>query len=235
MHRTLDIHPNDHSGDSDVTTSSRIGAQLFAAAIEFFGLMALLVLVVVVVRLDVLVLSDTISEDSVTETLHVALTLCTGLIFVHGAVRHPQARAYLICVATMCGLIVIRENDHLLDHVWHGFWKLPALALGLTGLALVLRFKGTLAVPFLQHFQTRSGTFMYCGFLLLVVFSRLFGTGALWEPVMGAAYDPRIKSIIQEGLELLGGGLIAYGAILGIFQRFGLDMDLHLYAGDRTH
>lgn len=229
MQKTALIAPH----DTDAVVTSRIGTQLFAAAIEFFGLMALLVLVVMVVRLDVLVLSDTISEDSVTETLHVILTLCTGLIFVQGAIRNPQARAYLICVATMCGLIVIRENDHFLDQIWHGFWKWPALALGLTGLSLVLRFKGTLAVPLLQHFQTRSGTFMYCGFLLLVVFSRLFGTGALWEPVMGAAYDPRIKSIVQEGLELLGGGLICYGAILGVFQRFGLDMDLHLYADDR--
>ncbi len=128
---------------------------------------------------------------------------------------------------------MIRENDHFLDQIWHGFWKWPALALGLTGLSLILRFRGTLAVPFLQQFQTRSGTFMYCGFLLLVVFSRLFGTSALWEPVMGSAYDPRIKSIVQEGLELLGGGLICYGAIIGVFQRFGLDMDLHLYADDR--
>lgn len=229
MQKTAPFAPR----DTDALVTSRLGTQLFAAAIEFFGLMALLVLVVVVVRLDVLVLSDTISEESLTETLHVLLTLCTGLIFVHGAIRNPQARGYLICVATMCGLIVIRENDYFLDQIWHGFWKWPALALGLTGLWLILRFRGTLALPFLQHFQTRSGTFMYCGFLLLVVFSRLFGTSALWEPVMGAAYDPRIKSIVQEGLELLGGGLICYGAILGVFQRFGLDMDLHLYADDR--
>lgn len=229
MQRTVKIHAH----DSDAQVAMPIRTQLFAAATEFFGLMALLVLVVLVVRLDAVVLSDTISEDSETETLHVVLTLCTGVIFAHAAVRHPQARAYLVCVATMCGLIVIRENDHLLDHVWHGFWKWSALALGLTGLALAMRFRGTLAVPLLQHFQTRSGTFMYCGFLLLVVFSRLFGPGALWEPVMGAAYDPRIKSIIQEGLELLGGALITYGAILGMLQRFGLDMDLHLYADDR--
>lgn len=213
--------------------NARTRGLLIAAAVEFFGLMALMVLVVLIVRLDAIVLSDTISEDSITETLHVVITLGSGLIFAHAAVKYPQARAYLVAVATMCGLIVIRENDHLLDHIWHGFWKWPALALALAGLTLILRYKGTLAVPFLQHFQTRSGTFMYCGFLLLVVFSRLFGTSHLWEPVMGEAYDPRIKSIVQEGLELLGGALTTYGAILGLFQRFGLAIPLNPYGDDQ--
>lgn len=203
-------------------TPSRVRMLLLATATEFFGLMALLILVVLVVRLDVVVYGDSISEASFTEALHVLFALATGLIFVWGAARYAQARGYLVLVATMCGLIVIRENDYLFDYIWHGFWKVPALALGLAGLAIALRHRDTLAIPFLQHFQTRSGTFMYCGFLLLVVFSRLFGTGSLWEPVMGDAYDPRIKGIIQEGLELLGSGLIGYGAILGLLQHFGL-------------
>ncbi|MCR8826630.1 hypothetical protein [Pseudosulfitobacter koreensis] len=211
---------------------SRVRMLLLAAATEFFGLMALLILVVLVVRLDVVVYGDSISEASFTEALHVLLTFATGLIFVWGATRHAQARGYLVLVATMCGLIVIRENDYLFDYVWHGFWKWPALALGLAGLAIALRHRDTLAIPFLQHFQTRSGTFMYCGFLLLVVFSRLFGTGSLWEPVMGDAYDPRIKNIVQEGLELLGSGLIGYGAILGLLQNFGLRSSPTFYDND---
>ncbi len=184
--------------------------------------MTLFLAVVMIVRLDAVVLGDSIGEESFTEALQVFIMLGTGLIFVWGAIRYPQARAYLVLLATMCGLIVIRENDYLLDNIWHGFWKWPALAVGLTGLAIALPQRETLAIPFLQHFQTRSGTFIYCGFLLLVVFSRLFGTHSLWEPVMGDAYDPRIKNIVQEGLELLGNGLIGYGAILGVLQQFGL-------------
>lgn len=219
-------------------TQPRIRMLLLEAAKEFFGLMALLILVVLVVRLDVVVFGDSISEASFTEAMHVLLTLATGLIFVRGAARYAQARGYLVLVATMCGLIVIRENDYLLDYIWHGFWKWPALALGLTGLTIGLSYRGTLAIPFLQHFQTRSGTFMYCGFLLLVVFSRLFGTGSLWEPVMGDDYDPRIKGIVQEGLELLGSGLIGFGAILGLRQHFGLQSSPMLYdcsANPSTH
>ncbi|ASM72252.1 MULTISPECIES: hypothetical protein [Roseobacteraceae] len=208
---------------------SRIRPKLFAAGIEFFGLLALLVAVVSVVNLDAVVLGDGISEESFAENLQSLLALGTGLIFVHAAVRYPQARAYLVLVATMCGLIVIRENDYLLDFVWHGFWKWPALMLGLVGVIIAQRHSGTLAVPFLQHFQTRSGAYMYCGFLLLVVFSRLFGTGSLWEPIMGEAYDSRIKTIVQEGLETLGSALITYGAVLAVLQRFGLGTELQLY------
>ncbi|WP_349237600.1 hypothetical protein, partial [Sulfitobacter sp. 15WGC] len=79
----------------------------------------------------------------------------------------------------------------------------------------------TTLLPMLHHLQTRSATFVYIGVVLLLFFSRIFGTGALWEAVMGAAYDPQIKTTVQEGTELLAYLLIAYGAVLSHLHGYG--------------
>jgi hypothetical protein len=55
---------------------------------------------------------------------------------------------------------------------------------------------------------------MLIGLLQLVIFSRLFGTGSLWEPVMGDSYQPGVKSIVQEGVELMSYALVLYGSAL---------------------
>ena len=58
---------------------------------------------------------------------------------------------------------------------------------------------------------TKSFTCVAVGLLITILFSRLFGTGQLWQAVMGEDYRSLYKSIIQEGLELLGYVLICFG------------------------
>jgi hypothetical protein len=47
----------------------------------------------------------------------------------------------------------------------------------------------------------------------VLVFSRVFGTGSLWRAIMLDEYQNLYKSVIQEGLELFGYLLIAYGTV----------------------
>ncbi|MDX1556111.1 MAG: hypothetical protein R3212_08800, partial [Xanthomonadales bacterium] len=50
-------------------------------------------------------------------------------------------------------------------------------------------------------------------FLVLLVFSRLFGRASFWQSVMGEDYLRVVKNIAEEGTELLGYGLIAIAAV----------------------
>ncbi len=196
--------------------------RLIAIGLEFVMLAVLIALVPVIVYIDVTFLSDSMSEESLTEFLHNALLFVSIAFIVTGAFKFALARGYLLLVATFFSCLFIRECDALFDNIWQGFWIIPALGVLTVGIALVYRNRGTLTEPLLRHFETRPATFIYIGVLLLLIFTRLFGTGSLWEAVMGSSYSSSYKTAIQEGLELMSYTLIAYGSLISYIGRFGL-------------
>lgn len=199
-----------------------IALRLISIGLEFVMLAVLIALVPVIVYIDVTILSDSMSEESLTEFLHNALLFMSIAFMVAGVFKFTSARGYLLLVTTFFSCLFIRECDAWFDHIWQGFWIIPALGVLAVGIVLVYRNHETLTEPLLRHFETRSATFIYIGVLLLLIFTRLFGTGTLWEAVMGSSYSSSYKAAIQEGLELMSYTLIAYGSLMSYIGRFGL-------------
>lgn len=194
---------------------------LRAVFAELLLVCLLVALVPVTVYLDSAVWGDGVTEDSVTEHLHNTLLAIAAALFALGAYQHMELRGYLTLTATLFTCMFLREYDAAFDRIRHGFWIYPALAVLLIGIWIAWRNRGTTRLPLLHHLATRSATFVYIGIVLLLFFSRLFGTSALWEAVMGAAYQPQVKTTVQEGTELLAYLLIAYGAVLSHLQGYG--------------
>ena len=184
-------------------------------------MIALMLAVNFTIFVDATILRNSLAEQSITQYTQSFLILLSSDIFALGAVRYPFKRGYLALVSTLFCVMFIRENDAVFDHIRHGIWVVPAIGVILAGGWYVACNLDTLVAPFLRHLEGRYSTFVYTGFLILVVFSRLFGTGSLWEPVMGSDYSPSYKSAIQEGVELLGYILIFYGSCLSYLDRFG--------------
>ncbi|WP_299831702.1 hypothetical protein [uncultured Roseobacter sp.] len=180
---------------------------------EFLAPVALVVAVVLVIQIDVRLLGNTLPENSMTEFFQGALVIFSALVFAMRARRETRSRGYLVVGATLFACMFIRENDGMLDHVQHGFWIIPAAVVALLGGFSAYFWRDSIKEPFMHHFETRETTFIFIGLLVLLVFSRLFGTGSLWQPVMGEGYDTSFKTVVQEGLELLGYSLIAYGSV----------------------
>lgn len=174
-----------------------------------------------IVYIDAVVFENQVSEESITEYMHNGLLLVTCLVYGIGAAKYPALRGYLLVALTFFTCLFIREMDSTLDKVRHGLWLYPVIAVLIVGTIFVVRNRDTVVRPLLQHYASRSGAIIYVGIFLLVFFSRLFGTGALWEPVMGENYDPAFKTVIQEGIELMAYALTAYGACLAILTSFG--------------
>lgn len=198
------------------------GKTILAVIAEFLLLVVIVAIVPFVVLIDTTILSDAMSEDSLTEFLHNCLLGLSIVMFGKGAIKFNVARGYLIAVTTFFSCAFIREFDGVLNGVWHGFWIVPALAVFAVGVVLVVLNRGTLVSPLLRHFETRSATFVYIGILLLLVFTRLFGTGSLWEEIMQDDYSPEYKAAIQEGLELMSYVLIGYGSVTSYLSRFAV-------------
>ncbi|WP_417839801.1 hypothetical protein [Tritonibacter scottomollicae] len=190
--------------------------KLRSVVIEFLALTGLLVGVVLAVMIDLKLLKNSVSEASLTEALQAVLVLASALIFIWRAMREVEARGYLIGLATLFTCMFIRENDAYLDQVYHGFWAVPVGIAAVAGAVLIGRYKATLVEPLTSQIEERHSTFMFMGLLIVLVFSRLFGTGALWQAAVGAEYNAIFKTIVQEGLELLGYALIVFGSVLSL-------------------
>lgn len=205
---------------STTQTTTGAGLSVRAVFLELLLVCLLVALVPVVVYVDS-VWGGGVSESSMTEHLHNTLLGIAAGVFALGAYERPALRGYLALAATLFACMFLREYDAALDRIRHGFWLYPALVVALIGAFVAWRNRGTTRLPMLHHLQTRSATFVYIGVVLLLFFSRIFGTGALWEAVMGAGYDPQVKTTVQEGTELLAYMLIAYGAVISHLHGYG--------------
>lgn len=181
---------------------------------------ALMLLVPVIVGLDLMRHGGGIRETSLTEFTQAVLIITSGIIFAVGAYRKPFARGGLTLVAGFMGCIAIREMDMYLDRIFHGFWVYPASALALASITYAIRCRRTVVKPLLWYSREKFFTYLTVGFLILLFFSRLFGTGGLWGLALeGVEGVTAVKSTVQEGLELLGYMLVFIGAFLFQFRK----------------
>lgn len=188
---------------------------ILIALAEFLFLAALLIGVRFIVAVDAGTILAGASEYTVTEFAQEGLILFSAILFGVSAWQRPESRGFLILVAGLFGCMFIREMDNHLDKITHGFWVYPALLLAVTSIVYA-SFSGRAVLVHMAAFtQTRSYVYVSIGLLIVIVFSRVFGSGSLWEEIMMSDYQWAYKTIIQEGLELSGYFLIAYGSWLG--------------------
>ncbi|MBA5764374.1 hypothetical protein H2O73_18625 [Vibrio sp. 404] len=184
----------------------------------------------VCIRLDVIVLGSSLSETSVTEIAQIALLVITSACFYRLSQREVKLRHAAILMAGFFAVLTIREMDHWFDIVSHGFWFYPALAVTVAVLCYAYR-GGVHTVNELATVLRLSHTKQLITWvILLLVFSRVYGMGGLWQQVMGEHYIREVKNISEEGIELLCYSFIAMSAVQ-IYSKF--TMANREMAGDR--
>lgn len=193
---------------SKVPTFGSLIASLSAQA-------AIMIITPLIVAVDLMNQAGGIRETSLTEFTQEAAITISAIIFAIGAYRKPYARGCLTLIAGFMGCIAIRELDMYFDLISHGFWLYPALLLAAGSIAYAIRCGRSALRPFLWYSREKFFSYLTVGFLILLFFSRLFGTGSLWELALA---DPThvvgVKSTVQEGLELLGYMLVLLGSVL---------------------
>ncbi|TKG96342.1 hypothetical protein EYV94_03545 [Puteibacter caeruleilacunae] len=153
------------------------------------------------------------SEQSYTEYLQEILLFVTAIFFLLAGARNPNVKGFSIAMSGVALLAFIREFDWLLDEVVHGFWKFPALAVLLIVAFLVFKKKEQF-LPAVNDFIKRpSWGVLLAGFLIVFVFSRLFGKSTFWKELMDENYIRSVKNAAEEGIELLGYALIMISSV----------------------
>ncbi|MBI9020572.1 MAG: hypothetical protein JEZ10_04880 [Verrucomicrobia bacterium] len=143
------------------------------------------------------------------EVLETVFALAATLAFLFAG-RVDQNRApCAIVLATFLFCAVIRESDYFLDVlVCRHAWKMM-VALTLVLFAVYARSNLKAAGASLMSFVSQpSFGILLSGLLVLVVFSRLFGYGSFWKELIEGNYYRVVKTIVEEGVELMGYFLI---------------------------
>lgn len=188
--------------------------------LEALLLTFLTLLAPIMVYVDLNIFQHGVPEIGATEITQELFALISALLFAKLAYKLPQARGFYTLVAGFFLCIVIRELDQFFDLLWHGFWVIPALSCALLSIGYAkFRCQGTVLKPMADFTQTKAYPFLLIGLLILLIFSRVFGSGNLfWIGIMGDSYEHGFKNALQEGLELLGYGFIFYSACLSFVK-----------------
>ena len=186
---------------------------------ELLILAGLMSAVPFIVMIDITVIGEGPKEISLTEFTQEALILSSALLFFVGARRRPKYSGFLVLVGGFFGCMCIRECSDLFYSISRNFWVFPAILLAAIALLYAIRFRGTILSTMVVFFRERFFVYILIGLLVVLVFSRTFGSGDIWKELMGDNYDWMYKATVQEGLELLGYMLIAYGSVLFHFQK----------------
>ena len=136
------------------------------------------------------------------------------LVFIFDAMSNLRVRelgpielAQSVMLATTTGL-------YFLDFIRHGFWVYPALALAFGCIAYACTdLRRTLAG--LERFvRWKYFPFLIIGLVIVLAYSRLFGSGYGWKLLLGDRFVYSMKAGVEESSELLGYLFILSSAVL---------------------
>ena len=156
-------------------------------------------------------------EDSVTEWLQEIFLLMTVLVFAALGYRAAGIRGFAGMMSGIALMGLIREYNNYLHTWFRGAWQLLALGVLVVTIGYVYKNRKTLYQTFNQYLQQPAFGITLSGFLVVMVFSRFFGSKPLWENLLGVAdlvNEHRwVKNAAEEGSELLGYCLLFIGAL----------------------
>ncbi|KAB1455215.1 hypothetical protein [Vibrio panuliri] len=173
---------------------------------------AICLLVNVVMRVDYILLGNTLGELSLTEGLEQVMLIIASGSFFYLASQQPKLKHAATLIAAFFLVMLIRENDALFDYIAHGFWRYPAMAVAFSAIAYAVRNGKQSLDQLAVILNNRNMGMLLLGIVLLLVYSRLFGMGNFWKGVMQEHYVRDVKNIAEEGTELLAYCIIAFSS-----------------------
>ncbi|PKG81056.1 hypothetical protein CXF85_20050 [Colwellia sp. 75C3] len=160
--------------------------------------------VITTINIDYFFLENNLSERSLTELFQQLLLLASAAIFIWSATKVEESRTLFILVAGFFGCMFLRELDYYFDMIVHGFWFYPTILLASSVIIYSIKHSTYFISSVRSFSQTNAYFNILVGLVIVMIFSRLFGSGTLWKEVMNDDYHHIYKTIIQEGLELFG-------------------------------
>ena len=153
-------------------------------------------------------------ENSLTEILQVFFLFFGSALSFYSAVRKKLFRAFFVSMGTFLLICFFREfNNFFNNNVFDSAWQilvystlLPYVIYAFKHWKQIIKDLTTIATEY------GFGIFI-AGFIIVFVFSRLYGLHGIWQNLLGEDYIRDIKNISEEAIELLGYSLMLAGVV----------------------
>ena len=175
--------------------------------------LAIGIMVNLAIRIDFVFLNGSIGENSVTEMLQQLLLVLSSGAFTFLAKKRPEVKHAAMLISAFFAVMFIRELDHWFDMIVHGAWVVPALLVAGSAIFFAIKNGKRTIDQLALILASPHMNLLVTGVMLLLVFSRLFGMGSFWHGVMEEHYIRNVKTIAEEGTELLAYSLIAFASL----------------------
>jgi len=181
--------------------------------VQFLLLILIVAAVCLTIFLDVMVLEHGVGERSLTEYYQQILIFSVACCFAYAVKRDKANRHFHVLVMGFFTCMLIRELDSFFDQIVHGFWLYPALLVFVTCSLYASRNNRSTLEGLAQFTRHRNFQSIVTALVIILIFSRLFGMGELWEAILADNYIRLAKNIAEEGTELLGYSLLFFSSI----------------------
>lgn len=163
--------------------------------------------------IDVLLLNNSLGEASLTELAQAFFLFSCCSLWLRIAIKAPSLRGGCILIAGFYAALLIRELDYYFDAIRHGAWFWFALASTAASLYYAWAWRNSVANGLKAFISHPAAGYTLCGFVAVLVFSRLFGMSLLWQGLLEQHYVMVVKSAVEEGSELMGYTLCLFSSV----------------------
>lgn len=154
------------------------------------------------------------TEYSAVELSSLVMLVAMAALYLHCGLRSGPWRDLCLILALLCVGALVRELDFLFDAMFPGdAWQVAMFFVLLALGGVTWRARSRLRAQIPQVSSTQAFGLLMAAFLTIAVFSRLFGMKGIWIDTLGPFYDRSAKNLAEEGVELLGYGLLFIGTV----------------------
>lgn len=152
-------------------------------------------------------------DDGPVEITQFLAALFTALLFFLLSRERSNFRELLQLFSSLSLIACARELDNFtLELGSRDAYKYMAMVPLAWTVSVIARARGRLLDQLAVFSQTSGFSLLLAGFLIVVVYSQIFGQKVLWMSVLSADIYRPIKELAEESSELLGYLLMLFGA-----------------------
>ncbi len=147
-------------------------------------------------------------EISLTEIGQEIILFCLFVLYLQLGFKWREIQAVSNIVSLFFLMSFFREFNFLTDK-----WIYPVLLVLAVIAWLVIRDFKKIRTATIAFFKTPASSWLFSGFLITYIFSRLFGRSSFWRLLYHDESYRLAKAATEEGLELLGDTLMLISAV----------------------
>lgn len=149
---------------------------------------------------------DEVGPVEILQTVFIIISVIFFLI----AGRIDKRREHCsVVLALLFFCMFVRESDYFLDlMIARHAWKVIVAMLVVFLADYVIRFLPQVVCSLENFVAEPAFGVLVSGLIVVIVFSRLFGYGSFWKAIMDNASYRTVKTIVEEGTEVMGYFLI---------------------------